>query len=176
VTQHFNILVLKPHLTLFRTDCINSGVLAFPQWVKKNGYQAPTDGKNCAMQLGFNTDLHFFEFLATNPEFPVRFMNHMSAYHQGRPSWMDPGFYPVRERLAAGLDTSAPLLVDVGGSTGHDLQEFRRKHPEVQGKFVLQDLPEVIEKAKLLVGPEIEAVEHDFFKEQPIKGMSIPLS
>lgn len=125
------------------------------------------------MQLGFNTDLHFFEYLATNPEFPVRFMNHMSAYHQGRPSWMDPGFYPVQERLAAGLDTSAPLLVDVGGSTGHDLQEFRRKHPEVQGKLVLQDLPEVIEKAKLLVIPEIEAVEHDFFKEQPIKGISI---
>ncbi|GAM39457.1 hypothetical protein TCE0_034r11023 [Talaromyces pinophilus] len=152
------------------TDCINSGVLAFPQWVKKNGYQAPTDGKNTAMQLGFHTDLHFFEFLATNPEFPVRFMNHMSAYHQGRPSWMDPGFYPVQERLAAGLDTSAPLLVDVGGSTGHDLQEFRRKHPEVQGKFVLQDLPEVIAKAKVLVSPDIEAMEHDFFKEQPIKG------
>ncbi|KAE8557008.1 hypothetical protein EYB25_001714 [Talaromyces marneffei] len=100
------------------TDCINSGILAFPQWVKKNGYQAPPDGKNSAMQLGFNTDLHFFEFLATNPEYP----------------------------------------------------EFRRKHPEVQGKFVLQDLPEVIEKAKLLVSTEIEAMEHDFFKEQPIKG------
>uniref|UniRef100_A0A093VUY4 Demethylsterigmatocystin 6-O-methyltransferase n=2 Tax=Talaromyces marneffei PM1 TaxID=1077442 RepID=A0A093VUY4_TALMA len=115
------------------TDCINSGILAFPQWVKKNGYQAPTDGKNSAI-------------------------------------WMDHGFYPVQERLAAGLDISAPLLVDVGGSTGHDLQEFRRKHPEVQGKFVLQDLPEVIEKAKLLVSTEIEAMEHDFFKEQPIKG------
>uniref|UniRef100_A0A093VD22 Demethylsterigmatocystin 6-O-methyltransferase n=1 Tax=Talaromyces marneffei PM1 TaxID=1077442 RepID=A0A093VD22_TALMA len=114
------------------TDCINSGILAFPQWVKKNGYQAPTDGKNSAI-------------------------------------WMDHGFYPVQERLAAGLDISAPLLVDVGGSTGHDLQEFRRKHPEVQGKFVLQDLPEVIEKAKLLVSTEIEAMEHDFFKEQPIK-------
>ncbi|EED19714.1 O-methyltransferase, putative [Talaromyces stipitatus ATCC 10500] len=152
------------------TDCINAAVLAFPQWLKKNGYQAPSDGKNTALKLGFNTDLHFFEFLATNPVYPVRFMNHMSAYHQGRPSWMDPGFYPVQERLSAGLDTSAPLLVDVGGSTGHDLKEFHRKHPEAQGKLILQDLPEVIENAKLVDSDGIEAMAHDFFKEQPIKG------
>lgn len=100
-------------------------------------------------------------------------MNHMSAYHQGRPSWMDPGFYPVEEHLVAGLDPNAPLLVDVGGSTGHDLTEFHLKHPKVQGKLVLQDLPEVIEKARHLVGSNIEAMEHDFFKEQPVKGSSI---
>lgn len=141
-----------------------------PQWLEKNGYKAPSDGKNCAMQIGFNTDLHFFEFLATNPEYTVRFMNHMAAYHQGRPSWMDPGFYPVQERLVDGLDKDAPLLVDVGGSTGHDLAEFRRKHPEVQGQFILQDLPEVIEKARTLISPDIKAMEHDFFKEQPVKG------
>jgi O-methyltransferase domain len=167
---------LKRNLTLNRTDCINAGVYAFPQWLKENGYKAPTDGKNTAMQPGFNTDLHFFEYLASEPEYPVRFMNHMSAYHQGRPSWMDPGFYPVEERLAVGLDPNAPLLVDVGGSTGHDLQEFHRKHPEVQGKLVLQDLPEVIKQANSFVGPEIEAVEHDFFKEQPIKGLLISSS
>lgn len=125
------------------------------------------------MQLGFNTDLHFFEYLGANPEFPVRFMNHMSAYHQGRPSWMDPGFYPVEERLASGSDSSVPLLVDVGGSTGHDIMEFRRKHPEVKGKFVVQDLPEVVAKTKTLVTPDIDTMEHDFFKEQPIKGMSL---
>jgi hypothetical protein len=125
------------------------------------------------MQIGFNTDLHFFEFLATNPEYPVRFMNHMAAYHQGRPSWMDAGFYPVQERLVKGLDRDAPLLVDVGGSTGHDLAEFRRKHPEVQGQFILQDLPEVIEKAQTLISPDIKAMEHDFFKEQPVKGTCI---
>ncbi|KAH8692617.1 putative O-methyltransferase [Talaromyces proteolyticus] len=152
------------------TECITSGVEQFPQWLKKNGYEAPTDGKNCGMQLGFQTDLHFFEFLAANPEYPVRFMNHMAAYHQGRPSWMDPGFYPVQERLFDGLDKDAPLLVDVGGSTGHDLEEFRRKHPEVQGQFVLQDLPEVVQKAQQLISPEIKAMEHDFFKEQPVKG------
>ncbi|CRG86000.1 Demethylsterigmatocystin 6-O-methyltransferase [Talaromyces islandicus] len=151
-------------------DCISAGVGKFPQWLEKYGYKAPSDGKNCAMQLGFNTDLHFFEFLATKPEYPVRFMNHMAAYHQGRPSWMDTGFYPVQDRLVKGADKDAPLLVDVGGSTGHDLTEFRRKHPEVEGQFILQDLPEVIEKAQTLISPDIKAMQHDFFNEQPIKG------
>jgi hypothetical protein len=108
--------------------------------------------------------------------FPVRFMNHMSAYHQGRPSWMDPGFYPVEERLVKGLRTDAPLLVDVGGSTGHDLMEFQRKHPEAKGQLVLQDLKEVVENAKKNLTPEIKVMEHNFFGEQTVKGMSIVLS
>lgn len=86
---------------------------------------------------------------------------------------MDAGFYPVQDHLVKGFDRDAPLLVDVGGSTGHDLAEFRRKHPEVQGQFILQDLPEVVEKAQTLISPEIKAMEHDFFKEQPVKGTYI---
>jgi hypothetical protein len=139
--------------------------------LRKKGYKAPVEGKDCGFQLGFSTELHFFEWLATNPEYQVRFMNHMSAYHQGRPSWMDAGFYPVEERLVKGLHEDAPLLVDVGGSTGHDLEEFGRKHPAAQGRqLVLQDLPDVIENARKIVSSDITAMEHDFFKEQPVKG------
>lgn len=103
-----------------------------------------------------------------------QFNNHMSAYHQGRPSWMDVGFYPV-PTLIEGADHGEDdvLLVDVGGSVGHDLSEFRRKWPDAPGKLVLQDLPAVIEQAKTTdLHPSIVPMAHDFFQEQPIKGES----
>ncbi|KAL1983736.1 hypothetical protein VTN96DRAFT_9992 [Rasamsonia emersonii] len=152
------------------TDCITNAITLFPEWLRKNGYHAPTENTNTALQLGFNTDLPFFDYLKTNPIYPMRFMNHMSAYRQGRPSWTDKGFYPVEERLVNGHEEGTALLVDVGGSTGHDLEEFRRKHPEAKGQLVLQDLPEVIENAKKNLHPSINPMVHNFFTEQPVKG------
>ena len=68
-----------------------------------------------------------FEYLNKHSPLGEQFDHHMSGYRQGRPSWMDHGFYPVQKNLVEGLDTSddAVLLVDVGGGHGHDIQEFR---------------------------------------------------
>ncbi|CAL5873011.1 uncharacterized protein PFLUO_LOCUS7280 [Penicillium psychrofluorescens] len=151
-------------------ECVNLSVLKLPDWVQKNGRRAPDNNLNCGTQLGYNTDLRFFDYLAANPGYTQRFMNNMSVYRKGRASWMDPGFYPVEERLIAGRNPDAPLIVDIGGSTGHDLVEFVRKYPTVDAKFVLQDRSEVIEKARTSLDPKIEPLAHDFFTEQPVKG------
>lgn len=88
---------------------------------------------------------------------------------------MDVGFYPV-PTLTEGTNITKDdvLLVDMGGSMGHDLSEFRRKWPQIPGRAVLQDLPEVVKQANSMNLPSsIETMSHDFFTEQPIKGMSI---
>lgn len=97
----------------------------------------------------------------------------MSAYHQGRPSWMDIGFYPIQERLIDGAKTGADdvLIVDVGGNKGHDLEEFTHKWPNTPGRLILQDQPSVISEITSL-NPPIEPMVHDFFTEQPVKGLS----
>ncbi|KAL2869497.1 S-adenosyl-L-methionine-dependent methyltransferase [Aspergillus lucknowensis] len=156
------------------TGCITFGMTSLPAHLKKTGYRNPSDGRNSAFQDGYRTSSHFFEFLKDHPVHAEQFNNHMTAYHQGRPSWMDVGFYPVPS-LTEGLDLDADdvLLVDVGGGVGHDLSEFRRKWPSLPGRLVLQDLGEVIEQAKAMnqaAGRDIEATVHDFFTEQPIKG------
>ena len=94
----------------------------------------------------------------------------MSGYRQGKSSWCDEGFYPVVERIGQGINSEAPLLVDVGGGIGHDLLELRTKHPELTGLLVLQDQADVIKQAG---DPKngIEVAVHDFFTPQPIKGM-----
>ncbi len=89
---------------------------------------------------------------------------------------MEEGFYPVRERLVEGADEGEGdvFLVDVGGSTGHDLVRFRAAHPVVPGKLVLQDLLSVIEGVKKdEIGEGVVAMGHDFFTEQPVKGMAV---
>ena len=109
------------------------------------------------------------------------FNNHMAGYHQGRPSWMDEGFYPVQERIVEGMlvvgndEEDGVAIVDVGGGMGHDLVELKRKCPELRGRFILQDLGQVIEQIPLpLEG--IEANIHDFYTEQPVKGNQSPLN
>lgn len=68
----------------------------------------------------------------------------------------------------ANLD-NAPLVVDVGGNTGIDISHVLARHPELPaGSLVLQDLPEIIAKAK--VDKKITATAHDFFLPQPVKG------
>ena len=161
------------HFPSYRTACITKGILALPEQLKNTGYANPTNGIDCGFQRGFDTKLHFFEWLGQNPTAAIQFNNHMSAYHQGRPSWMDVGFFDV-PALYKGVDIGSEdaLIVDVGGSVGHDISEFRRKWPDAPGRLVIEDLPPVISQAKAMsLHPTVELVEHDFFTEQPIKGM-----
>lgn len=70
----------------------------------------------------------------------------MSGYRAGKPSWVDPGFYPVNERLCKGMKegTDEVLLVDVGGGLGQDLESLKEKHAHVASRLILQDKAEVI--------------------------------
>ena len=68
------------------------------------------------------------------------------------------------------------LLVDVGGSSGHDLVSFRSRHPDMTGRLILQDLPEAIEAARAvgqLKKMGIEAFEHDFFTPEDVCGARV---
>lgn len=157
-----------------RTRQFTAGIHALPAHLKRNNYRNPTDPTDTALQLGFNTDLHFFEIAERDTLTAKQFSNHMSVYSLGRPSWMDIGFFPVHEQLIDGTDITQDdtLLVDMGGSIGHDLSEFKRKWPDVPGRLVLQDLPAVVCHAENL-DPAIEVMAHDFFTPQPVKGTSL---
>ena len=98
----------------------------------------------------------------------------MGSYAFGRPTWVDEEFYPVEEHLLEGFnaeDEKAALLVDIGGSIGHDLQKFRDAFPDAKGRLVLQDLEPVVGQVKDGdLHESIERMAYDFLTEQPIKG------
>lgn len=97
----------------------------------------------------------------------------MTTQRVGHVQWLD--FYPIEEQLLSGFDSSDPksvLLVDVGGSVGHEIQAVKKRYPSIPGRMVLQDRPATIERVKAENGMEVMA--HDFFTEQPIKGTFFP--
>ncbi|KKK23147.1 hypothetical protein AOCH_002289 [Aspergillus ochraceoroseus] len=143
-----------------------------PKYLKENGFQNPTDPKDGPFQHAFGTSLHWFAWAARNPQLMTDFNHHMGAYHQGRPSWMDADFFPVAQGLVKGMkhDADSVLLVDIGGGKGHDLEEFRRKHPTAPGGLILQELPVVIDEIQGSIAPTFTPMVYDFFTEQPIKG------
>ena len=142
-----------------------------PAFLADTKYTSPADIKNGPFQYGQGTKLDAWEWKLQHPKVEQAFHNYMAGYHQGRPSWMDDGFYPVHHRLVKGIKTGAKevAIVDIGGNLGHDLEELKSKRPNLPGRFVLQDKADVTAKFTDS-GKGIEAMSHDFFTEQPIKG------
>ena len=93
----------------------------------------------------------------------------MVAKHFSRADWWDDDYVDIASVLATNsIQDGDVLLVDVGGGVGQDLLKFHAKHPDLRGRLILQDLPDVVNNAKV---PEyIEAMGHDFFTPQPIHG------
>ncbi|MCJ1398246.1 hypothetical protein MMC11_001443 [Xylographa trunciseda] len=145
-----------------------------PAFLAKTKYEEPLDNIAGPFQFGHDTTLKSVVWRKERPHLQKAFGNHMAGYHQGRPSWMDPGFYPVKDRLVEGMtvDEHAVTIVDVGGGMGHDLVELKKKQPDLPGRFILQDLPQVVEH---IVQPleGIEVTSHDFYTKQPATGARV---
>lgn len=86
-----------------------------------------------------------------------------------RLSWLQ--FFPVEEVCLKGFDEakSPYSFVDVGGGKGHECVAVLKKYPNALGKFVVEDLPFVINDITDL-DPRVERLPHNFLDLQPIKG------
>jgi hypothetical protein len=147
-----------------------NGFYKFHEYIKTKGWNESTSATDTAFNYAYNTKLHMFQYLQSHPPYGSMFNDLMGGYAYGRISWVDEGFYPVKTRLIEGLETAADavLLVDVGGSVGHDMERFREKFPDVPGRLVVEDLPEVIAQIERLHS-KIERVTYNFHDEQPVK-------
>ncbi|KAJ1329744.1 demethylsterigmatocystin 6-O-methyltransferase [Microdochium nivale] len=144
----------------------------FPQYFKKVGYVEPTIENDGPFNDAFSTPLHFFSWLNANPPMIQNFASFMASYRAGKPNWFDEGFYPVKERLIGGFDSSVgdALLVDVGGGRGHDLAMFAAQNKNHPGRLVLQDQDVVIAEVTAKDTQPFEATIHDFDTPQPVIG------
>lgn len=154
-----------------RLSCTSAGPIRFHEYARDRGFKNPKNAEDTSMMYAYGTKMNMFEW-QRSLGYGQYFNYHMAGYRQGRIPWMAPGFYPVEERLISGSDPSAPFLVDIGGSIGHDLEEFHRHYPCAPGKLILQDVPAVIDSITGL-NPAIEPMCYDFHTEQPVKGIII---
>lgn len=154
----------------------------FPVWqkvpalLKETGYQNPSGAMDTAFRKVHGANKTFWQVLNEHPDDLRDFMTFMSTQREGRPSWLD--FYPVESRLIEGFSGSSDsvFFVDIGGAGGHECHALKAKHSGVPGRVVLQDLAGSIEEVKGKEAAGIEAMVHDFFQPQPIKGKSRDVS
>lgn len=119
--------------------------------------------------------INFFARLQQSATHFEAFTGHMEAWTAWKTPWTK--VYDTSRLLeGAELDNGSAFVVDVGGNTGIDVSHVLAKHPDLPaGSLVLQDLPEIIEKASGLVDGKITAMVHDFWLPQPVTGMTLPI-
>jgi hypothetical protein len=80
------------------------------------------------------------------------------------------GYYDFGQLITEG---DRPVLVDIGGGSGHSITQILKAHPELPAaKIVLEDLDEPIEIAKTsaTLPKDVQKLVHDFWTPQPVKG------
>lgn len=138
----------------------------FPKFAEQTAYANPENPTETNFQSWKGPGQTLFTMLGARPEIGAHFNNTMAVYSASKAPWVD--VYPSDSIISAARP-GAPLVVDVGGGTGHDLEKFRAKHPGLpHGSLILQDLPEVVKTTKVQF--PILAQPHDFFTPEPIKG------
>ncbi|KAK7968734.1 O-methyltransferase-domain-containing protein [Apiospora saccharicola] len=102
--------------------------------------------------------------------------------------WVD--IYPTHTVVNEARERPGrPMVVDVGGGKGHDLEKFRLRHHRNRGldlaeempagTLVLQERPDVVEKLLAETGPRlyddpaISLQAHDFFTPQTVQGARV---
>ncbi|CRG83526.1 Demethylsterigmatocystin 6-O-methyltransferase [Talaromyces islandicus] len=143
-----------------------------PEYFKRTNYKSPTDVHNGPFQYACNVQEPAFDYWAKDPVATDTFNTFMTGVRAGRKNWVQ--WFPVQEHLISGSTgkDEDPLIVDIGGGRGHGLNTFIKTFPTAKGRFVLEDLPVVIDDVNNR-NAGIEAVKHSFFDEQPVQGARV---
>ena len=154
-------------------DFAGKGVYALPEFLASTGYKHAGDYSDGSFQLGHSTSLGIWEFLKEDPE-------RLKVFNSGMQSLAtignnkSAGSYPFDRQL--GETPCSPeevLIVDIGGGRGQALEAIKENFPELKGRMILEDLPNVIEEAKASgLPPFIETRAASFFEPQSMHGTS----
>lgn len=90
----------------------------------------------------------------------------MEAQFASLPTWLDAVDFEAE--MGKDLTDNDVAFVDVGGGNGQQCASLKEKLPQISGRVVLQDRPEVLDKALSVDG--MEKMSYDYLTEQPVKG------
>lgn len=147
------------------------GSLHLPDWLKSIEYKDPLGIQPAAWGSALHTDQHPYAWLGDNPWALDLAIAYMRIQREGRPVFFDA--LDFEDRFAQGTTDSTVLFVDIGGSTGPQSIALRERYPNLPGRVIIQDRPEVVQQAKqkLDSSSNIDVEVYDIFTPQTIKGM-----
>lgn len=139
-----------------------------PIYLAQNNYKNPLDPANGVFQYTKAWKGDIFDYYQAHPIEGASFNHIMGGVMANQAGWVD--IFPPQRLFDTDKGDNTPLVVDVGGNIGHDIEIFRESRPETAARLYLEDLPHVVARSKC---PEsVNRLGHDFFTPQPIKGMS----
>jgi hypothetical protein len=152
-------------------------VASLPEYLHKTGYRNPQNQEDGPFQYGLGIEKvnMFSHMIANDHKLLDSFQTFFEVDRGSRPSWVD--WFPVKQKLLE--DSTKPLkddgilYVDVAGGRGHDLLAFKDRYPQYPGKYVLHDLPVVVNDQTLQLGDRVEKVAFNFFEDRVVPGMCI---
>jgi hypothetical protein len=106
--------------------------------------------------------------METHPTQAKAFAGFMQAQFLSLPSWLS--VLDFDSEVSKDADPSTFIFVDVGGGSGQQCQALWDKFPNLKGKIVVQDRPEVLEKA--ITGSRVDRMSYDYLTKQPVKSSS----
>ncbi|KAK4899973.1 hypothetical protein LTR27_002736 [Elasticomyces elasticus] len=138
-------------------------------YFRARGYRNPIDKDDSIWRYASGSELHYFDwvFKPGNEEEVEAFLNHMK-FKTLATKWYEA--VPIDQVFGGTCEEDEVLMVDVGGNTGYDILGFHRTHPNVKGRLIVQDLPKSIAAIDKEEIKPVEAMEHDFFTPQPVRG------
>ena len=131
------------------------------------GMSAPKEARETPFFFASSATL--FQWMKENPQQRKFFDSYMGFRRIQISPWYE--IFLIDDQFTTGLrsDPDAVLIVDVGGSHGHDLLKFKKQYPGLPGKLILQDLPETINSLSGELSG-IEPMAYNFYHPQPVKG------
>jgi len=157
-----------------RYDVGLKSLISLPAYLRETNHRNPTDNSNGPFQyVNGVKDMNVFQWLVDHPQEANAMQTFFEGDRGSRPDWVD--WFPVQEKLLSLTDTKDDtiVLVDVAGGRGHEISSFLRKFPHQPGRYVLQDLPEVINDETLTLDKRIEKKAFDFWNDSPVSGARI---
>ena len=142
---------------------------ALPAFLAETKYQDINDTTKTAFQKAFPTDLPAFQWLPTQPDRFGPLQQAMTVQGALGVPWFT--VFPFENEL--GTFPGPHIFVDVGGGFGHQCAALKTRFPHLQGKLVLQDLPQTLDHLPPPFASQRDGVQllaHNFFEPQPIEG------
>ncbi|GAP92083.1 putative sterigmatocystin 8-o-methyltransferase protein [Rosellinia necatrix] len=149
----------------------SQGSLNLPAWLQSIQYRYPVGILPTAWTSAVPTEMDPYAWLADNPWALKLAQAHMMVQRDGRPSFFDA--LDFEKRFAQDTTSSTILFVDVGGGSGSQSLAFRQRYPNLPGRVLLQDRPEVVRQVKPMLADSgnIESEVYDFSTTpQPVQG------
>ncbi|KAF7187075.1 O-methyltransferase lepI [Pseudocercospora fuligena] len=159
---------------MFATNLING----LPAFLKGKAYPHVNDSKDTVSHQLYDTDIDCFEYIASRPDLLEASQRLYREQSAERKSWIHEASVPKDDFVLGpdDLEAGRVLFVDIGGGMGHQCLELRKAHPTLKGRFVLEDVPAVLEMAKNsqpLRRNDIEIAEQDIFQPQSVIGAKV---